>query len=477
MKGQKAANRDGTSRRKFLSLLGMSPAVYSSMAVSSTRNALAPRPAQSWEFRMPGNSEAVVQSVTGETVLAATLEGRLSAISTDDSDERWYISTDGNEPLVVPETVAEGPICATDETGRVYALDRRNGNEVWDHYEAASESRVFVTKADEDVFIMGDALVVRSHADGSKRWSIEPDEDLHPDPTVVGTVVCVGTWNDEVIAYDTEDGMEVWRFSREETDGGRAELYPVGRSAPGTTDDGDNSAEVVVLVWDRMQKRLIGVDANEGVERWQFDLPDVDFTLKGAHTEEATYAFDGKDLVAIETASGAERWRFDADETLTHEPVVGENAVYVSGEASVYSLSSDDGSVRWTVSLDEDGRDGALLGSELDDEFVFDDRTGSTRAISIEDGSLRWVFEHGSQVEFGPQVGDDAVFIGTEDGVVHALESPSGSTTNKIRQELASADASILGGGLLAGGVVGTGLLAAGISRFHSSDDCSERTE
>ena len=147
-------------------------------------------------------------------------------------------------------------IYATDIEGNVQALDRLNGDDIWE--------------AELDAPVSGG----------------------------VGAgfgLVLVGTYAGEVIALDQASGEERWR----------AELSSEVLSAPQTNGD--------VVVAQTLDGKLYALDAASGEQRWSYDNPLPVLTLRGTATPVVTETmvfagFASGKVLAIDAKTGLLRW-------------------------------------------------------------------------------------------------------------------------------------------------------------------------
>jgi outer membrane protein assembly factor BamB len=170
---------------------------------------------------------------------------------------------------------------------------------------------------------------------------------------------------------------------------------------------------------------------------------------------------------AVDKASGTMRWTYDTRQDgekvgFHGDPLITENLIIVGSDGSgadavahVYAIERATGKLRWKYRLargvaTDIVRDGErLYAVSLSDNII---------CLDVESGRLAWTFASGSSNEkqilarWTPALSEGHVFFGGLDGLVYALDAPSGRLLWK--RDLGSpiwTPMLLLGGGLYAG--------------------------
>ncbi|MBN1510806.1 MAG: PQQ-binding-like beta-propeller repeat protein [Phycisphaerae bacterium] len=136
------------------------------------------------------------------------------------------------------------------------------------------------------------------------------------------------------------------------------------------------------------------------------------------------YAGNDGSVVASDRVTGQQRWVFKTGGEILGTPAWnGEYLVVGSGDGKVYALDGQ-GRQRWVY---EAGR--PVYGwPVIDGDTAFvGDNGGRMHAISLADGSKRWVFERADfSIESRPAVWKDLVVFGAWDGYLYAVDKSTG---------------------------------------------------
>ncbi len=166
---------------------------------------------------------------------------------------------------------------------------------------------------------------------GTLVWSYETGHVIYSSPTVSGSLVYVGSYDDYLYAVDTATGERMWDFET----GGRV------RSSPAVSDG-------VVYVGSE-DNHLYALDATTGELVWRFE---TGAWVKSSPTVSGGVVYVGSDdehLYALEAATGELVWRYNigADD-VDSSPTVSGGVVYIgSDDDYVYALEAATGELVW----------------------------------------------------------------------------------------------------------------------------------
>ena len=306
----------------------------------------------------------------------------LAACSTSFNTGNWPgLSTDGQKVFV-----AYGP--------GVIAYDVNNQRQAWAFPQEPSRVPIFAAPSVQDgriivgdfgapggFFSPGNVVTIYSLQDVEQgtptvTWSANEvtQASIVASPLQVGDRVFVGTADNHIIALDATNGTLIWDFE-------------VGNSVWGQPAYKDGTIYVAVL-----DKKVYAIDAASGEPVWNQPA-----TLDGA---------------------------------LASRPVVDSDLVYVTSfDGQLHALSMSSGELVWSAA----GQDWIWGAPVLVDGVVyFVDVQGNVYAIDGETGEEIWSQNLGLQVDTGPVVVNDKIYIasqgspGTEQGMLTALDIVDG---------------------------------------------------
>lgn len=350
---------------------------------------------------------------------------------------RWTFRTGGT--VRGTPAVAGNRIYVGSGDGRLYALDRDTGAEIW-RLDAGSPVQCVPAVEGGRVFFTtrsGSVLAV-SASDGAVLWRVETGA-LIPfpwgregwdywtgSPTVVGGRVIVGSGDGVVRALDAGTGAELWQVST----GGRI------RATPAVRED--------LVVIGSFDGKLYALNLEDGAVRWTF-------ATEGASMESSEWGFDRRsiqssaavvdgtvyvgardaNLYAVDLASGQERWRTnDNTAWVISSPAVHEGVVYsaTSSSAISYAVDAATGEELWRTRMG-----GPVFGSPavVGETVVTTDLGGWISVLDRTDGTVLWRYRTGGAIKSSPVVVDGIVYTGSDDGRVWALESGTAPTPRR----------------------------------------------
>lgn len=156
---------------------------------------------------------------------------------------------------------------------------------------------------------------------------------------------------------------------------------------------------------------------------------------------------DGK-LYAIDQAAGTTRWKFTTKSRIASSPAVANGTVYFgSYDGNFYAVDEASGQIKWKFKTAGERRyeathlHGSLPAAEtMPDPFdvylsspvvwqgavYFGSGDGNVYALNAASGALQWKFKTGDVVHASPAVDSGTLFIGSWDSYFYALDATSG---------------------------------------------------
>lgn len=204
------------------------------------------------------------------------------------------------------------------------------------------------------------------------------------------------------------------------------------------------------------RRELFAIDRDDGEIDWVTDLRAMTRAITPVVTDDAVYATarnlmsnyiqesgvdelwedehsyatptEGATVCALDPTTGEEHW-FRRDLPISGSPALDGGLLYVGladldGSTGVAAIAPDDGAVEWELELDT-----AQLFSNpaFGDDGVYFTTAPSTGGNSwvvavSRSGSFRWTHELEGEVINGLAVADGVAFVGTDEGVMYAID-------------------------------------------------------
>jgi len=282
---------------------------------------------QRWRFRSSGRGSSA--AVTEDTAYVG-LNDDVFAISADDGTQQWEARW--QEPITSAPSV-HGEYVYIGAEDNIYGLNRATGDTEW---FVGTSGRVTAAPAVNSEMVVtgsrGGRIYAVDRQNGSEIWSRKTDryDPVSAGAAIVDGTVYVGDDRGYVYALDAADGSKEWLY---QCDGAIENAVSV---VDGTVYASDAAGRVYAL------------DAADGNEQWSFDS-ESDGTSSVAMADETVYVgcADGF-LYALDVTDGSESWSYETGGAV-HAPAVAGDIIYVgSGDGSVYALDIDGGTEQWT---------------------------------------------------------------------------------------------------------------------------------
>lgn len=236
-------------------------------------------------------------------------------------------------------------------------------------------------------------------------WRYDTGADLLSSPVLAGGTLYVATKNGDLLAVDAATGSPRWRTHL--TD------YVI-RSTPSVVEG---------TVYVGAGFALYAINAETGETRWKAETRYVGQSTPTvangivviSSQEEWMYAFDAR--------TGAAVWRIPTDGVVFGAPAVARGEVaFGTDKGTLYSVALADGGVSWRKTIE-----GGIVAPAAfsGDRIVFSTDRGRTLAVSAAKGETLWTAEVGTQQPMA--VAEGVVVIAATDGGIHALSLADGS--------------------------------------------------
>jgi eukaryotic-like serine/threonine-protein kinase len=285
---------------------------------------------EAWRYEA-GDGMSSSPAVANGTVVAVTNGGRILAVDATTGDKKWTRES-GAAPYSMPAIVGDDVYVGTD-AGTVISLDLESGDEGWSYEAGAPVTRSIAVAGDTAYFGAEDATFHAIDAkSGERRWTHQAVGALIGTPTVGGGLVYAVTLDDThpmVVALESADGSERWRFEPEEGAGIRPVVF----------------AGQTLYVTDRAGVTY-ALDPTSGAIRASFPQ-DSEVGAAPALVDGHLYVAAYDRVFAVDVADGTEAWSFPIDASVEFGPVVADGLVIVGTHAgSLYAIGSGEAVAR-----------------------------------------------------------------------------------------------------------------------------------
>lgn len=285
-----------------------------------------------WVFEVAEGIESTA-AIHGDTVYVGGLDGVLYALALDSGELRWKY--EAGEGIKSSPAVHGGGVFFGDEGGTFHAVDATSGKLLW-RFETEAEIVSSANFAGERVLFGShdESLYCLSVKDGSLVWRVETGGYVYGTPAVAGETVISAGCDGYLRIVALSDGTELRKIEL----GGYVGASPAvrgGRAYVGT-----------------FENEVLALNLENGAVLWRFEDEKRKFPfLSSAAVRDGLVVIGGRDkrLRALAAATGEQRWSYTTRGKIDSSPVIAGDRVYVapvSGE--IFALSLESGDVLWS---------------------------------------------------------------------------------------------------------------------------------
>ncbi len=219
--------------------------------------------------------------------------------------------------------------------------------------------------------------------------------------------------------------------------------------------------------------------------KWVFHTPEAIVSSPTVSNGVVYFGSSDNFLYAVDEGTGKLKWKFDAHGNVGSSPAASGGAVFVvSLDGHLYAVDAESGAQKWAfATLGErrhsaPGIDYAAPSTEMmpepwdlflssptvrDGAVYFGSGDGHVYAVDAATGKMRWTFETGNVVHASPAVDGGLVYVGSYDAYFYALDAATGNLAWKFKT---GEDAQ----GHLMTGIPGSAAVADGLVVFGCRD-------
>jgi outer membrane protein assembly factor BamB len=149
-------------------------------------------------------------------------------------------------------------------------------------------------------------------------------------------------------------------------------------------------------------------------------------------------------LYAVDIKTGAQKWKFETSgEVRSTAAFTTDAAVISSDDGKLYAVDQKTGKLAWQADIHNDLKrlplDDPSIGASYDYDFLTSSPVvangavyvgssdGNVYAVDGASGQVRWTFKTGDRVRATPAVAGGVVYIGSWDGYLYALKADTGA--------------------------------------------------
>jgi eukaryotic-like serine/threonine-protein kinase len=182
--------------------------------------------------------------------------------------------------------------------------------------------------------------------------------------------------------------------------------------------------------------------------KWQFQTQGQVLSSPAVTTDTVYIGSSDHFLYALDRASGTQKWKFKTDGRITSSPAASAGVVYfASWDGNFYAVDAVKGELKWKFAVPGERRFAAthLHGSVPAAEVMPDPfdfylsspvvwngavylGSGDTHVYALDatSGQLKWKFKTGDVVHASPAIANGTLFVGSWDSYFYALDAATG---------------------------------------------------
>jgi outer membrane protein assembly factor BamB len=328
----------------------------------------------------------------------------------DSNQTFWKFQTGG--PIKSSPVVSAGMIFVSSTDGYLYAVNLTTGAKIWEFWigtdansPSVAHDKVFITSAS------GTAYAINMYT-GLEVWSKSLGEPAgFGAPLIVGTRVFVNG-NETVFALNEAVGVSLYAVQMPHANGIAPLAYANGL--------------IYSVVLRGMEIGVDGTEALDGMGRfWVTVAPSGVETVRSGATigNGKTYVvnvdLNGTSAIFELNDFGMRTWELLLDGLTEASSAVAYNTVYIPTGSFVYALDTDNGTVKWSRSLD--GEYSVSSPAVADGKVYFGLDNGYVYALDAFTGDIVWSYKTEGAVESSPAISDGLLFVGSDDGYLYAI--------------------------------------------------------
>ncbi len=313
----------------------------------------------------------------------------------------------------------------------LYALDAETGQQIWS-FETGSWVESSPAVVDGVVYCGSNDgnLYALDAATGTELWRFYAKYPVRSSPAVADGIVYVGSDDYHLYAVDTRTGKEVWNL--------QAENFVI--SSPVVTDG--------IVVVGSMDGAFYALNAENGRHRLEFQLG-IAIVSSPAIYDGTAYVTTAGHLIAIDTK--ARNWLLENKlsvywrvlyvygiapkppvpsgflwsyslgfgKKVSSSPAILDGNIYLASDNIIMSMHLEERQVNWQFPASDWIVSSPAVTSTA---VYFGSYDGHLYALDRATGARLWDYQTGDRITSSPAVVDGVVYVGSEDGVFYAFK-------------------------------------------------------
>ncbi len=138
----------------------------------------------------------------------------LHAVDVKTHKEVWY--ADMENYATGASTIADGKVIVGHHSGRIMAVNLKDGSSAWDYPEVATEFPFYASVAVHNGIVVAGGQDKTAHGislkDGKKLWTFRTKGDIDGEPLIAGNRVYFGSRDGTLYGLDLKTGEKKWEY-------------------------------------------------------------------------------------------------------------------------------------------------------------------------------------------------------------------------------------------------------------------------
>lgn len=325
---------------------------------------------QEWSNALDGCTRGEQSDQLPGTLYRGAKDGSLYAINTSDSSLRWQYQTPSHKSITTAPVIASGVVYFGSSDRYVYAVNATTGSLLW-HTKTngtVESSPVIVS----NVLYAGSddgILYALNASNGSKLWSYQTHGAVIASPVVASNSVYVGSSNHTFYALNASNGSLQWKYMMHNAITGAAVVLNTTVYA--------SSVDGYVYALSMSQGKLL----------WKYQIGAAVVGSLAASNSSLYAGSANGNLYALSTSQSKLLWKFHINSPVVSSPVVANNAVYVAANNYLYAINANQSQQLWRY-YSSNGFSGNA--ATIDSAIYAGTLNGTVYALDPAHGSQLW---------------------------------------------------------------------------------------
>jgi serine/threonine protein kinase len=237
-------------------------------------------------------------------------------------------------------------------------------------------------------------------------WSFECEDEVRGSPLVIGGVVYIGCYDNNLYALDAKTGEFIWKFA---TEGGIA-------SKP------SSDGELIYVTSE--DTRMYALSAEKGTLAWTYYAGGP---IRSSPVVSEGHIFVGADdarLHVVNMFNGTAAWKQEVAGPVRSTPLTADERVYFGCESSDFYCYDFRGDLKWRFGKARRGITSSPI--LVEGMLYFGCMDWSLYAVEAEAGWQIWKFRMGRPTISSPVFSEGRIYTGCADGRIYAVDSKGG---------------------------------------------------